>query len=111
MNIGFITPNNHPHPLAPGSQSGCRLPISTAPREHWSSHVKAGAAQWGTPFIITYNRDGLVDNVIIENRTTPYYCEPDENFDKTDAYLAELRHFCRAALGEEDLLVTAVNGA
>jgi predicted dehydrogenase len=62
------------------------------------------------PYTLTLYRQGNVDRAIIENRTLPKESIPDEYYDRHDAYLAELRHFCRVIRGEETLRVTGLDG-
>ncbi|MCL5995563.1 MAG: Gfo/Idh/MocA family oxidoreductase [Chloroflexi bacterium] len=62
------------------------------------------------PYRMTLYRDGSVDRAIVENRTFAREALPDEYFDKHDAYLGELRHFCRAVRGWELLRVSGADG-
>jgi predicted dehydrogenase len=62
------------------------------------------------PYTVTLYSKGNVDQAIIENRTLQKEGIPDEYFNKHDAYLAELRHFCRVIRGDEDLRVSGLDG-
>ena len=62
------------------------------------------------PYTMTRYREGRVDRAIVETLTLAKEPVPDDSFDRHDAYLAELRHFCRAIRGEEPLRVTGLDG-
>lgn len=69
---------------------------------------------WSGPsrerYRLTLYREGQVDRALIENRTLQPDADPQRDFDRHDAYLQELRHFCRAARGEEPLRVSGLDG-